>query len=376
MLPSARLGLLALLRSIRSIMHVLKSFRLRYVLRSLMYIWSLCFRTSTRDLSKKRASQARPSFPRASGGCEGYSVIHASRDFNRGGEPHLTSGLGDAEVLPLSPVMGEPQSAPRSPASSLASSLPGSLQRSDRQLPEGSTTSIPRSHYADVQPPIRHLNTPVTWTHSRATSGQFTGTPPVRSRSPSLSSRPRPHHLSQSSILESPTASPDHSRPPSPYLFPQPPPLPILESSGGTQLPDVVPNMHDISEGYRQPEIVVFPPSRSQTAELGSQITSNFPQIPTVGEEQSTPGPSYPGGFRLTHGNARHSTGSLRAGSLAPSSNTVRYQLPFPQHFSSQVSVGNIPVSDAPGVWSDGKTRSIGLMHSDQVSRYVNKGDV
>ncbi|KAF8261059.1 hypothetical protein EI94DRAFT_1746850, partial [Lactarius quietus] len=36
----------------------------------------------------------------------------------------------------------------------------------------------------------------------------------------------------------------------------------------------------------------------------------------------------------------------------------------------------DVPTVDASGNWSDGKRRSIGLMHSDQVTRYVNKGDV
>jgi hypothetical protein len=403
MLPSARLGLLALLRCIQSIGSTLKSFLLRYVLRNLRHIWLLCCRTSPKDVSKKKEGQARPSFHGASGGCEGYSVICASRDFNRGSEPHLLlpTGPGNAEVLPLSPIMGQPQSAPCSPALSLASSLPRSPQHSDRQLPEGSTTSIPRSYNADIQLPIRHL----TLTHSRTTSIQFTGAPPGRPRSPSpspspsLSPYPHPHHLSQSSTLESPVASPGHSRSPSPspYPFPQPRPLPqpsVLDSSDGTQLSDGVPNPH---EGYGRPGIMISPPSRSQTAKLpvdsDGQSTFNFPQsplsfqqdfqglpqFPTAGAEHSVPDPSNPGGFRLTHGNPRHSSGSLRDGTLPGlplSSDPARDQFSYPRPFTSQVSVGNIPVVDASGIWSDGKTRIIGLMHSEQVSRYVNKGDV
>ena len=387
MLPSARLGLLALLLGIRSIGCKLKSFILRYVLRNFRHIWSLFSRTSPKDVSKKKGGQESPSLPRAPGGCEVYSAICASRDFNRAGELGLTLGPGNAEVLPLSPIAGQPQSAPHSPASSLASSLPGSPQPFDRQLPDGSTTSIPRSHNADIQLPIRYLNTPLTLTHSRTTSTQFAGAPP-RSRTPSPSPQSLP--LPQSGTLESPAASPGRSRSPSPslYQFPQPHPLPQPNLP-----PDVVPNANNTSEGYRQPGIMISPPSRSQTEDLSvdSQSISNvpqsplsfqqgysqgLPQFPIPGAEHSITDPSNPGGSHLARGNARHSNGSLRAGTPTLSSNQARYQPSFPRPFTSQVSVGSIPVVDASGIWSDGKTRSIGLMHSEQVSRYVNKGDV
>ncbi|KAI9443663.1 hypothetical protein BJY52DRAFT_447795 [Lactarius psammicola] len=398
MFRSSALGLLALLRGIRSIGHTLKSFIFRFllfwprVLRGLRRIWSLSPGTGPKDVPKKKGGQTGPSFPVASGACEGYSAIYASHVFNRAGEPHLPLRPGNAEDFHLSPMMGQSQSVPQSPASSRAPSLPGSPQRSDRQLPVGSTPSIVISHNADSTPgtrqiTIRHVNTPLTLTHSRVTSTQFAGAAPARSRSPSLfSSRSRP---------PSPNPSPSPSPSPSPH------PRPLLqsstqESSGSTQIPNVVTISQDTPEGSRQSsfDIRVSPPSRSQTLELNIQSILNTPQSPlssqhghlpglsqspTAESERSTQGPSEPRDFgspylASSHGNAHHSSGSLLAGAPTPSLDQARF--PFPRPFASQVSVVNIPVADASGIWSDRKTRSIRLMHSEQVSRYVNKGDI
>ncbi len=326
------LGLLALLRRIRSIGHTLKSFILRFLLfrphflRSLRRIWSLCFGTSPKDIPKKNGGQARPSFPGASGVCEGYSAIYASRDFNNAGEPHLPLGPGNAEVLHLSPIVWQSQSVPHSPSSSRAPSLHGSPRRSDRQLSVGSTPSIADSIHSATQLPIRRLNTPLTLTHSRVTSTQFAGAP-----------------------------RPDRSRSPSPSPFPHSPPFlqsSTLESSGNTQILGVSPIPQDTSEGSRRSsiDINVSPPSRSQS--------------PTTESIHSTQDPSDPRGFGSPY----------FPEPLVLSPDQVRYRPSFPQPSTS--SFVAISFVDASGVWPDGKMRSIGLMHSEQVSRYVNKGDV
>ncbi|KAH9023870.1 hypothetical protein EDB84DRAFT_1564593 [Lactarius hengduanensis] len=319
------LGLLALVRAIRSIGHTLKSFILRcvlfwpHILHGLTRIWPLRSRTGPKGVPKKTGGQAGPSsFPRASGACEEYSTIYASRDFNRAGEPHSQLGPSNAEVLRLSPMMAS-QSLPQSPASSRASSLHGSPRPSDRQLSVGSNASIADSIHSGAQLPIRRLNNPLTLTHSRATSTQFAGAP-----------------------------RPDRSRPPSPSPFPHPPPLHqsgTPANPGGTQPP------RDTSEGSRRSsiDINVSPPSRSPS--------------PTSGSEHSTQDPSSPTAFPPYFPEA-----------LASSSDQLRYQPSFPQPSTS--SFVAISVVDASGVWPDGKTRSIRLMHSEQVSRYVNKGDV
>ncbi|KAH9071181.1 hypothetical protein EDB83DRAFT_320689 [Lactarius deliciosus] len=377
MFRSSGLGLLlALLRGIRSIGHTLKSFILRclffcpHLFRNLKHIWSLCSRAGPKDATKKKGGGARPSSPGAPGVYEGYSTIYASRDPIRAGESHI----------PIGP-MGGSQSTLQSPALSLRS-LPGSPQRSDRRLSVGST---PGSHNTDSinggrQLTIRHLNTPLTLTHSRVTSTQFAGAPPSRSRSPSPSLLP-PFSFS----FPSPSPSPS----PSPNLHPHPLPLSdIQESSGSAQISDVMSIPHDPLEGSRRPsvDIRVSPPSRSRTLEPNIQNTFNSPQFPLPSQqghfpglsqsptrEPSDPGPSY---LALSHGNALHSSGTLAVGALTPPSDQRRDGPSFPQPFTSQVSVVNIPVADASGTRSDGNTRSIRLMHSEQVSRYVKKGDI
>ncbi|KAH9161328.1 hypothetical protein EDB89DRAFT_2235156 [Lactarius sanguifluus] len=300
-------------------------------------------------------------------------------------------------------MKAQSQSAPHSPASTHARSLHGSPQLSDRQLSAGSAPSIADSHYAEsIPPPIHYLNTPLTLMHSRETSTQFGAPSPGRPRSrttflqsstlaslaaspdhsrpPSLLEypNPQPHTLPQSSIPETFAVSPVHSRPPSPLVYPYPQlhPLPRSSSLDSTQIPDT----------ESEHEIRVHPPSRSQTVELDSQNTSDLPQsplpfqqghlsglsqFPTAGTEHSTPNPLDLGGSGtpyLTPGGVRNGSGSLPP---TPSSN----QAPLFQ-FRSQVTVGNIPTADPLGNWHDGKTRIIRPMHSDQVSRYVSKGDV
>ena len=282
MLCSARVGLLALLRGLRFVGNTLKHFLLRcllfwpHVLRSLRRNWPLCSRASPEDVPKKKdlEGQARPSFPRASG-CEGYSIIYASRDPNRSGELHIRSG--STEVLHLAPIVGQSQSVPPNPSDPPS---PSSSHLSDRHFPGASTSSIVNPD--DIQlPHIPHLNAPLTLTHSRITSTQFAGAP-RRSRPPSP--LPYSHPLSQPTPVGSPAASPAPSRPPSPpsspLPFPQPVPLPQSSSPGGTQMlmPDMEPT-HDTTERHHRLDIMVYPPSRSQTAEAESQGI-DLPQPP------------------------------------------------------------------------------------------------
>jgi hypothetical protein len=377
-----RLGLLAILRGLRSAGDILKSFVLRCllfwprVLRSLRRIWPSCSRIRPKDIPKKKGlgGQARPSFPEAPG-CEGYSIIYASRDPNRSSAPHLPFGFSSTEVLQLDPILGQSQSPPHSPESSTGPPSPGSTHLTDRDLPGGSTPSLANPY--DIQlPHIPRLSGPLTLTHSRITSAQFAGAPRrSRYRSSSWSPSPLPHSYSfpRSTALESATASPAHSRPPSPFrpssplLFPQPhrsPESPVLDSSGGIQIPDVV----------------ISPPARSQRTRADSeQLPSspvsfqegNLSQFPT-GTEHLTLDLSEPGGLGLIQGNGRHSSESLRDNGPAPSSNQAR--LVYPSQVTLKLE--DIPIINDSGNWTDGKRRRIGQMHSEQVSRYVNKGDV
>ena len=406
MLTSVSLSLRTLLRRIRSFGRTLKSLILRclllrpHVLRSLQRIWPLCSGTDHKDAPKKKGGQERPSFPRASGGsmCEGYSTIHASQDYNRSNEPP-PSESGSTRRLRLglrlfgSPGAEQSQSVPHtdSPISSIAPSL-SSTHLSDRHYHGGSPS--PMANLDDIPLPhnIPHLNAPLTLTpHSRITSTQFAGAP-RRSRPQSRPPSPQPpsHPLPQPTTGGSPAASLGPSQPPSPLPSPLPPPQPVplpqssvMGSPGSSQMPmpDVEP-AHDPSEGsYR---ISVHPPSRSQTMEAESQITEsesqsiNSPQSPLSiqlsGAEYWTQGPSDTGSLGSGRVNARPSNESLRLNSPILFPNRARSDL-LPR-FRSQVTLQDIPFVDASMNWSDRKKRSIGLMHSEQVSRYVNKGDV
>jgi hypothetical protein len=394
MLPSAGLGLLALLRLIRSIGHTLKSFVLRCILfwphvlrRGLRRIWPLCSGSDLKDVPKKKGDRARPSFPRASG-CEGYSVIHASRTPNRSSETHLPLEPGSTRVLHLLVVPGVEQSqiAPHSPVSSIEPLSPSSTHLSDRHSPGGSTSSIANPNEMPL-PHIPHLPNPLTLTHSRITSTQFAGAPrPSRPRSrppsPLLPSYPLP----QTSPVGTPAASPGPSQSPSPIPShlqlpqPDPSPHPSVLDSPRTQTPDVE-RTHDSPE---ESGITFFkvPPSRSQT-ETYSQSTNlsqspspiqqgHSTQLPITSAPHWIQEPSDAGSSGLV--NARHSNESLRPNSPFLSPNRASsVSLPY----GSQVSLEDIPfVLETSMDWSDGKKRSIGVMHSEQVSRYVNKGYV
>ena len=400
MLTSAALGLLTLLRRIQSFGHTLKSLILRclllwpHVLRSVQRIWPLCSGTDPKDAQKK-GGQERPTFPSASGGCEGYSTIRASRDHNISNEPPLQSESGSTRGLHIfvGPGAEQSQSVPHtgSPISSIAPSL-RSTHLSDRHYHGGSPSPIANPDDIPLPHNIPRLNAPLTLTHSRITSTQFAGAP-RRSRPQSRPPSPQPysHPLPQPTPVGSPAASlrpslsPSPSPSQSPLPLPQPVPSPqssVMGSPGSFQMPmPDVESAHDTSEGsYR---IAVETPSRSQTMEAEWQITEsesqriNMPQSPHSiqhGAEHWTQDPSDAGSLGSGRVNARHSNESLR-----PNNRTLflsRARSDILPYIRSQVTLQDVPSVDASMNWSDGKKRSIGLMHSEQVSRYVNKGDV
>ncbi|KAN0140937.1 hypothetical protein V8E53_001381 [Lactarius tabidus] len=137
-----------------------------------------------------------------------------------------------------------------------------------------------------------------------------------------------------------------------------------LDSTGDTQIPDIVISPPSGPETAGTAEADGFSPSPVSFQE------GHLSRLPTAGAEHLTMDLSYPGSLGLVQENARHSGESLRPNTLAPPSNLARLACP------SQVTLMDIPTVNDSGNWSDGKKRRIGLMHSEQVSRYVNKGDV
>ncbi|KAH9046321.1 hypothetical protein EDB83DRAFT_2553734 [Lactarius deliciosus] len=444
MFPFPGLGLLALLRGLRSLGHSFKSFILRcllfqpHILRNFRRIWSLYSRASPKDASKKQGGEARSSFPRASV-CEGYSTICASRVSNRVDRPRSQLGPENTEnLLPLAPPMTRSQSAPQVTASSHAPSSP--LR---------SSPSFTNPHNADhihsaLPFIIHHDNTPLTTTqHSRVTSTQFAGAhlghPP---RTPSPSPSPSPS-------LPFPFPIPSRYRlppSPSPALYPQhlPPQFSTQESSGqgsgqgsgDTRITDV-PIPQDDQSSLR---IIVSPPSGSQSTQDSSDIRGSEPYLASAqasaresvhgspagpgsrpatpssgsGSDQALSRPPSPRPFTsgsrvsVVYIPVADTPGTLSDGRrpVTSSASQTFSRLPSPRPFftsDSRVSVVHNPVADTPEIVSDGtmqaapssdqafprppslrpvtsgsngRTRRIRLMHSEQVSRDVNKGDI
>ena len=317
MLPSAGLTLLALLRRIRSIRNTLKPFILR------------CLRFLPHAIRSLRHILSLFS---GRTGTDPKDVLKKKGDYTRPSYPRAPGVREEYSAICASRDFnraGEPhlgaddagsQSVPPSPTTSLAPSSLGP----DRLFP-GSSSFIPGDNIQIPLVPL--LSTPLTLTHSRSTSRHFAGAP-RQSRSRSRSRSRSPQSL-RPGAQQSPATSSDHSRPPSPsplqLLFPQPLPLPELS------LPDSSRRTHfPYGEGYRLPQINVRPPSRAQT----SVQTAESPQPLSLN----------------------------------------RMRLSFPSEETDLDS--DMPRLTDSGDWSDGKRRSIALMHSEQVSRYVSKGVV
>ncbi|KAH9005402.1 hypothetical protein EDB86DRAFT_1440981 [Lactarius hatsudake] len=321
MFPFPGLGLLALLRGLRSLGHSFKSFVLRcllfqpHVLRSFRRVWSLCSRASPKDASKKQGGEARPSFPRASGGCEGYSTICASRVFNRVDRPRSQLGpVTTSSHAPSSPLRSSPSFTNPHNADHIHSAVPFI---------------------------IHHDNSPLTTTqHSRVTSTQFAGAhlgrpPRTPSPSPSL-----PFPFPIPSRYRSPPS-------PSPALYPQhlPPQFSTQESSGDTRITDV-PILQDDQSSLR---IIVSPPSGSQSTQDPSDTRGSEPSSEPylASARESVRGlPAGPGSRPATP-----SSGSDQA--LSP--RLSRPPSPRPFTSGSRVSVVYIPVADTPRILSDGR---------------------
>ncbi|KAH9025120.1 hypothetical protein EDB85DRAFT_244049 [Lactarius pseudohatsudake] len=332
MFPFLGLGLLAVLRGLRSIGHTLKSFILRcllfqpHVLHSFRRIWSLRSGTSPKDASMKKggdSGEARPSFPEVLGGCEGSSTICASRGFNRVDRPRSQLGPVNTENLfPLAPMMVRSQSAPQVTAS--LPRAPSTPLRSSPSFTDPHNADNTRSALPFI---IHHDNTPLTTTqHSRVTSTQFGGAHPGR---PPRTPPPFPFPI-PSRYRSSPS--------PPPAVYPQhfPPQFSAPESSGDTQITDV-PIQQDDQSSLR---IVVSPPSQSTD----------------------------PSEIRAYLASARE---SVHSGEGLPAGPSTRPATP-----SSDQALSRPPSLRPVPSGSSGRTRRIKLMHSEQVSRDVNKGNI
>ena len=201
MTSSAKLALFAFRNSVRSISlrRNLRAFILRClllwprILRSLRKVWSRYSQTSSANEKKKGDTGGPPSVETLRKR-EDCVAVCASRDLGGGGEPsrHTILGSNDAEQsIPLEHITPRTPSVPYSAPSSSAPSPRGSPRLSASRPPLGSPHSsasllgVGNPHGA-MEFFIQRSNSPVSWTHSRATSRQFIGAPP-RSHSVSIS---------------------------------------------------------------------------------------------------------------------------------------------------------------------------------------------
>jgi hypothetical protein len=223
MVPSAKPVLFAFLQSMRSISlgRNLKAFILRCVLlwprilRSLRKVWSSYFQTSSRDEKKTKGDSGGPSYPGTTRKREEYVVVCASQAYEGVRGPNRNSVLRSSNAeqsiqledgIPRNPSMPLPLSSSHAPPPQ------DPLWLSATTPPSGSPHTSVRSFRTDSS--VGSANTPVRWTHSRATDGQFTGAS-SRSRSrPSSPFRRRPNTRPDLDISTPPTMTQDLQGPP------------------------------------------------------------------------------------------------------------------------------------------------------------------
>jgi hypothetical protein len=398
MVFSSKLAPSVLFQSIRSsrLGRKLKAFILRClllwprILRSLRKVWSWYLQTSTSDGKGTKGDSGTGGLP-PTGALwkrEECVVVCASKAFGRvpAGEPggHFMSGSSDAEPsIPMEDTVRRNPSVPHS----LSSHAP-SRQGSPRLSASPSTQGSPRTSASSLREesaPIpmewfmHRSNSPVNWTHSRTAGRQFTG---VSARSHSRPSSPSPFPF-----LRHP------SRPNTPTRFDIdiPPRLAMIQHSLDSEgSPSEIPI--DIKEPSR--------PGTPEDSDKRSEYSFSPPQLPSVtadGRTQSFstyhrfPSPEFVNpsadskGHNLsgygTHMGAHQSRESIRPeGSMTlrstqalprPSFTFPTFPEPSIPGISTQastVNAGNSPFR--PG------TTPVRPMNSDQVSRYLKKGDV
>lgn len=329
------------------------------VFRSLRKIWSWFFQTnpSSRDGKKTEQNVEGPSSSAILWERKEHSVVCASLAFEGVGDPsqrHSISRSNDAgESIQLSPVIERSPSVPHSLSSYYTPSSQGPQQHPHHPLPTGnpyllSSPSRAETPHSTMELIIHRSNTPVSWTHPGATSNQFTGT---SSRSPSRRQSPSPslfrRHFSRS----------------------HPPERPDTDISSR---PAMIQDLQGPLEVSVQSSDEISVQVRSATPE--SQISYNPSQssVSSIRGQTPSPSPSVSDTHRSVH---QGTVGSIQASSHPSINASPEPALASPEPYVSRISL-QVPVPNAPGTESGPRNRWIRLMHPDQVSRYVKKGDV
>jgi len=380
------------LRPITSLRHKLRAFILRCLLfwprifRKLRKAWSRYFPTSSTasDGKKTGGNIARPPSPRMPWKREEYSVVCASRAFERGADERslgrsLSSFSDRDEPIQLGPVIGRSPDVSHSPSSSYPPSVQDSPRYSANPLPTGnpnnSSSSLhPETPLRTVELIFQRSSTPASWTHSRATSRQFTG---ESSRSHSRQPSPSP---SRSLFHFSRPVTPsriDIEVPTRPAVMQDPHGSPEVSAHSST----------GITVRVEQPSAPGSPVTSSSSLSRLSLVrdqTQSLPtrnQLPYTESVNSSADSSRSRGHSpfvlVTHRNAHHSQGSMQT----PSLGSQWIQIPiepsfaFPEASVSRVRI-QISATAASNTQPGSGRRLIKPMHFDNVSRYLKKGDV
>jgi len=400
MVSSTRSAVFSLLQSMRSLnlSHKLRAFILRClifwprILRNLRKFWFWFFQTSSRDGKEAEGSTRRPSSSRALRNQEGYNVICASRAFFDGGDKQsmgrsLSRHSDAEESIQLRTVVGRSPGVSHSPSSSHPPSPQDSPIHPVNPLSTGdvnnSSSSLqPERPLTTVELTIHRSSTPVSWTQPRATSRQFTGAS-SRSRSRRRSPSPSPSRFRL-----------HFSRPGTPLRHDiEDPPRPTVVQGSLNSHGDSAHSPTGITVQVEQPSAPGSPVTSSSSLSRLSPLqdqTQNFPtrhQLPSTGSINSSAGStssrrnssSVSGSNRSTH----RSQGSIQGRSSSPSLNQSPHQsaIAFPEPIVfPQPSVSRVSIQVSPTVVSTTQvgsgSRKMKPMHSEQVSRYMKKGDV
>jgi hypothetical protein len=390
MVPSAQPALFAFLRSVRlvSLGRNLRAFILRClllcprILHSLRKVWSRYFQTSSSDEKKTKGDTGEPPSTGTVQKREECEVVCASQDFGEGGEPswHPISGSSNAEQsIQLEDVIRRTPSVPHTLSSSYAPSPSprGSPRHWATRLPSGSPHTSASSLRAEDPLAAMELflgrsNTPVSWTHSRATGRQFTrASSRSRSRpsSPSLRHFPRPYTPTKHDI--------DISTRPTMIQYSQGSPEgSISEVPIQLEQPSRPASPEDTQSSMYSPPRPRLSPVHDRTQSLP---TSH--QLPSTVSVNSSSVSSHSRGHSPSmygeHIGAHQSRGNIQNFVTSQSTQvSTGPSFPLPEPFVSLISESTqISTTIAPISPSQPDTR-VRQMTSDQVSRYVKKGDV
>ena len=322
---------------------------------------------------------------------EEHSVICASRAFNGGDKQSLGRSLSRQsdveESIQLGDVIGGSPSVSHSPSSSHPPPLQDSPLHSTNPLSTGdinhSSTSLqPEGPLTTMELTVHRSSTPVSGTHPRATSRQFTGASSRsrsrrRSPSPSLSlfrrqfsrpGTPSGHDIEnptrQTVVLGSPNSHEDLAQSPTGITVqveqPSAPGSPVTSTSSLSQISP----LHGQTQSF---------PMRHQLSSAES-VNSSADSTSSSRNDSSVSG---------SNNYTRRNHGSIQSRSSSPRLNQAPHQLAitfpepmvFPRPSVSRVSIQVSPTV-VPTPQAESVLRKMRPMNPEQVSRYMKKGDV